>query len=109
MKKRTARLLAVASTMLAVATPGALANPVTAPPPPGGTSGPTIDSVGGAGAEAGSDLACSPGAWLGNGTITFAYQWLADGTPIASATTDNYVVQEGDLGASIVCRVTATD
>src|SRR3954453_7598122 len=107
MKKRTARLLAVASTMLAIAAPGALAPPVLAPPPPPpGTSSPVIGFVGVS--EVGADYTCTSGAWIGNNP-TFAYQWLRDGTPIGGATRDNYVTVPADVGTLITCRVTATD
>src|SRR3954447_12025766 len=107
MKKRTARLLAVASTMLAFVAPSALAAPVLAPPPPPpGTSNPVIGFVGVS--EEGADYTCSPGAWIGNNP-TFAYEWQRNGTPIAGATRDNYVVVAADVGQLIKCHVTATD
>src|SRR4051794_28808084 len=107
MKKRTARLLAVASTMLAFAAPGALANPVLAPPGAPTTS-PQMTSVG-AGPEVGSDLACTTGSWLGVGTVHYLYAWLRDGAPISGETRDNYVVQAADATHDLACRVAATD
>src|SRR4051812_29108088 len=106
MKKRTARLLAVASTMLAFAAPSALAAPVLAPSPPGGTSSPVIGFVGQS--EVGADYTCTSGAWIGNNP-TFAYEWRRDGTPIGGATRDNYVAVPADVGTLLTCRVTATD
>src|SRR4051794_18057262 len=105
MRKRTARLLAVASTMLAFAAPSAVAAPVLAPPGPPATS-PEINFVGVS--EEGADYTCSPGAWIGNNP-TFAYEWQRNGTPIAGATRDNYVVVAADVGQLIKCHVTATD
>src|SRR3954452_3745336 len=107
MKKRSARLLAAAFTTLAVAAPAALANPSLLPALPGDSTSPTINSVGAT--EVGADLACTTGAWIGNGPIAYAFRWSNNGTPIAGATTDNYVVQTADAGDSIVCSVTATD
>jgi hypothetical protein len=107
MTKRFARLLAAVSTILAIAVPAAVAAPVLAPPGAPTTS-PSIGSVG-SGPEDGADLTCTTGSWFGAGTITYAFQWLRNGTPITDATTDNYVVQAADVGQNIVCRVTATD
>src|SRR3954449_8928108 len=106
MKKRTARLLAVASTMLAFAAPSALAAPVLAPSAPPATSSPVIGFVGQS--EVGADYTCTSGAWIGNNP-TFAYEWRRDGTPIAGANRDNYVTVPADFGTLITCRVTATD
>src|SRR4051812_10888175 len=106
MKKRTARLLAVASTMLAFAAPSALAAPVLAPSAPPATSSPVIGFVGQS--EVGADYTCTSGAWIGNNP-TFAYEWRRDGTPIAGANRDNYVTVPADVGTLITCRVTATD
>src|SRR3954452_1564440 len=107
MKKRTARLLAVASMMLAFAAPSALAAPALAPPPPPpGTSSPQIGFVGVS--EVGADYTCTSGAWIGNNP-TFAYEWRRDGTPIGGATRDNYVAVPADVGTLLTCRVTATD
>src|SRR4051812_41709237 len=105
MKKRTARLLAVASTLLAFAAPSALAAPVLAPPGPPAAS-PDIGFVGVSGV--GADYTCSPGSWLGNNP-TFAYQWRRNGAPIGGATRDNYVAAPADVGQAITCFVTATD
>ena len=40
---------------------------------------------------------------------TFAYQWLADGADISSATDSSYFLAEADLGKVISLRVTFTD
>lgn len=57
--------------------------------------------------QPGSTLSCDPGTW--SGSPTFAFQWLRDGVPIAGATASSYAVAAGDVGATLVCRVTATD
>jgi len=54
-------------------------------------------------------LTCSPGNWVGNGTITYAYQWLRNGAVIAGATSATYMLANADDGAAVRCRVTATD
>src|SRR4051794_3639796 len=105
MKKRTVRLLAVASTMLVFAAPSALAAPVLAPPGAPVTS-PSIGFVGQS--EVGADYTCTSGAWIGNNP-TFAYEWRRDGTPIGGANRDNYVAVPADAGTLLTCRVTATD
>jgi hypothetical protein len=55
----------------------------------------------------GSTLSCSEGTWSGSPAPTLTYQWLRDGSPIASATASRYVVVEGDEGHTLSCEVTA--
>lgn len=40
--------------------------------------------------------------------VAFAYQWLVDGEPRAGATTEDFVIPNGDLGKRISVRVTAS-
>lgn len=56
----------------------------------------------------GSVLTCTPGVWSGAATISYAYQWRADGVDIPGATADFYTTEE-EAGTSITCRVTATN
>jgi hypothetical protein len=51
-------------------------------------------------------LSCSEGKWTGD-ALKFSYQWLRDGSAIAGARQTHYVVNTGDVGHRIVCRVTA--
>src|SRR5262249_58756925 len=44
----------------------------------------------------------------GPGTATLAYQWLRNGSPIASATSASYLVDPADAGTQLQCQVTAT-
>lgn len=60
-------------------------------------------------AEVGQALTCSTGSWTGTGVLTYAYQWLRDGAPIAGATSNTYTLLAADDLADISCRVTATD
>jgi hypothetical protein len=81
-----------------------------------------------AGAEKQQALSCSSGMWSGgpwtssspqlrsgveeleNGSgerIDVAYQWLANGQPIAKATTTKYLPEEGDIGKELQCQVKA--
>ncbi|MSY86276.1 MAG: hypothetical protein F2693_16385 [Actinobacteria bacterium] len=57
--------------------------------------------------EVGESLNVSNGTWDLD-ELTFAYQWLRDGEPIEGATAATYVVTEGDRGAELTARVTAT-
>jgi hypothetical protein len=59
---------------------------------------------------AGDTLKCSPSTWSGNGSPTFTYTWLRNGTPIAGATASTYTtVAPADQGAVIQCQVIATN
>ncbi|MDN4163284.1 nidogen-like domain-containing protein [Nocardioides abyssi] len=58
-------------------------------------------------AEPGGTLTVSSGTWSEPG-VTFAYQWLVDGTPVSGATGPSYVVRTGDAGKKVSVRVTAT-
>jgi hypothetical protein len=51
---------------------------------------------------------CTQGTWTGDGSFSYAYQWLRDGTTIAGATKSSYTVVTGDVGKQLSCRVTAT-
>ncbi len=56
--------------------------------------------------QAGSTLRASNGSWTPTPT-SFAYQWLADGTPIAGAVAATYTPIEGNVGRRISVTVTA--
>lgn len=60
----------------------------------------------------GTLLACAFGAWFSADSvapISFAYQWLRDGTPIAGATASTYELVELDEGTTITCDVVASN
>lgn len=59
----------------------------------------------------GETLTCSPpGTWTGFPAPTYAYQWYqAPSTSIMGANAFQYVVQAGDAGLDLFCRVTATN
>lgn len=93
-------------------TPG---TPVPSTPPPDGTwpytnapNNATQPVVSGS-QRPGSVLTCSPGTWSGAATLTYAYQWLRDNTPIPGQNTAQYLVQAGDAGQAISCQVTASN
>ena len=59
----------------------------------------------------GNTLTVSDGEWETeiNGVVTYGYQWLSDGVPIAGATDPKYTLRPGDIGHAISCSVVATD
>ncbi|TMK98113.1 MAG: hypothetical protein E6G34_10620 [Actinobacteria bacterium] len=57
----------------------------------------------------GEALSCSTGTWSGTAPISYAYQWLRDGSPIGGATQSIYAIVEADQGHSLACEVTASN
>lgn len=57
-------------------------------------------------AAVGGTLSCSNGTWSGAPT-SYARAWLRDGAVLAGRTSTTYVVEAGDAGHVISCRVTA--
>jgi lysophospholipase L1-like esterase len=80
------------STPTGVVPPGALS---TAAPTIGGTP------------QMGQVLTADPRVW-GPAPVALAYQWLRDGTAIASATTSSYAMVPADVGTHLSVRVTGT-
>jgi hypothetical protein len=72
---------------------------------PENLSAPTVSGQ----AALGAQLTCSEGAWSGSPAPTITYQWLRDGTPIASALAPAYTVVEADQGHVLSCNVAATN
>ncbi|MBZ9705398.1 hypothetical protein LB543_01470 [Mesorhizobium sp. ESP7-2] len=60
-------------------------------------------------ATQGQTLSCSAGTWSGGGSISYAYQWKADGTNISAATASTYLLTASEVGKVITCAVTATN
>ncbi|MFJ6679052.1 peptidoglycan DD-metalloendopeptidase family protein [Microbacterium sp. NPDC091382] len=81
----------VSRTSASVAVPRVLTVPSTVTISGTGTVGETLTAV--------------PGTW-GPGTVTFSYQWLRGGTPIAGATGRTYRPVAGDAGKTISVRIT---
>lgn len=73
--------------------------------PPANTTAPSIS---GSPAVARA-LSCAPGAWSSGAPISYAYQWLRDGTAIGGATSPSYTVAPADTGHALACEVTATN
>ena len=57
----------------------------------------------------GSTLSSTTGAWNGNPTPTYGYQWRRNAVNIPSATGSTYVLVSADSAAAITCVVTATN
>lgn len=69
----------------------------------------TVAPVASGGPSVGQTLSCAPGAWSGKIAPTYTYAWLRDGVAIPGATANTYVVQAGDQGNGLTCKVTATN
>jgi hypothetical protein len=54
-------------------------------------------------------LSCSTGSWSGSQPLTYSYQWIRNGSPIAGAVLANYAAGAGDAGHKLNCVVTATN
>ncbi|HEY2645039.1 MAG TPA: hypothetical protein VGI56_14905, partial [Galbitalea sp.] len=65
------------------------------------SAGATVTGTAAVGAKLSAHITTSPSA-------TYAYQWLANGTAIKSATSSTYVVAAGDLNKKISVKVTAS-
>lgn len=76
---------------------------VTVSEPLTATSAPTITGT----AKVGRVLSATPGAWSADG-LSFTYQWLRDGQPIAGATAATYRAVGVDHRARLSVRVTAS-
>jgi hypothetical protein len=57
----------------------------------------------------GQQLKCLRGLWNGQPPPAFSYQWLRDGTGIASAASNSYTIELADQGHGLSCKVTATN
>ena len=57
----------------------------------------------------GSTLSCTTGTWTGSPTITYTYQWQRNGSNIALATSNTYVLVQADVLNVIRCVVTGTN
>lgn len=80
-----------------------------APPPPLAAPVNTVAPVASGTPAVGETLSTTNGTWTGNPAPTFTYQWFVDSTIVPGATSSSYVVQAGDVGFNVFCRVTATN
>lgn len=58
-------------------------------------------------AAPGGTLSTTDGTWDPATGLTYSYQWLADGTPVAGATSSSIVVTESLVGKAVAAVVTA--
>lgn len=77
---------------------------VSPPVPPSNSIAPQISGN----TWSGQVLTCTTGTWTGSMPFTYAYQWLADGTPISGATNSTYTIAVG-VGVDVTCEVTASN
>jgi hypothetical protein len=85
-----------------------LANPIPPTPTefaPMNVVAPTILG----GNQQGDMLSVDVGQWSGDTPITYTQQWLREGVDIIGATNTTYIITSGDVGATLSCRVTATN
>ena len=81
----------------------AAVGPITAPvPAPVNVALPSVTIA----PAAGSVLSATTGTWT-NEISSYAYQWLANGTPIPAATDVNYTTKSADVGKVVGVNVTA--
>jgi hypothetical protein len=73
--------------------------------PPANTVAPKITGT----PKVGKTLTCTKGTWTGSAPITYKYQWLRNGSPIAGSTAATYVAKAADQSKMISCKVTATN
>lgn len=71
---------------------------------PANTVAPSISGI----QTAGQTLAVSNGAWS-QPVSSYAFQWKRNGTDIAGALAQTYLLQAADVGRAISCTVTATN
>lgn len=69
----------------------------------------TVAGVLSGGTNFGSTLTCTSGTWTGTATITFTYQFKANGVNIGSPGGNTYVTVFADAGKTITCVVIGTN
>lgn len=74
-----------------------------APVAPTATTPPAISGT----PQVGRVLTATSGSWSATG-LTYAYQWLRAGQPVAGATGSSYEVAPGDVGQALSVRVSAS-
>ena len=71
--------------------------------PPFATTPPQVNGT----AEPGKTLTCTPGAWTGEGTLTYSYDWLRNGESTGDQT-NSYTIVPSDAESQIACLVTVS-
>lgn len=72
---------------------------------PGNTVAPVASGV----TTQGSTLTTTNGTWTGSPAPTFSYRWNRNGSPIAGATAQTYVLAAADVGSTISSTVIGTN
>lgn len=67
----------------------------------------TVAPAVGGSTHVGATLTAAPGSWSVTG-LTYEYQWLRSGVPVAGATSASYALTSVDLGARLSVRVVAS-
>ncbi|MBO7735342.1 MAG: hypothetical protein J6S67_22440 [Methanobrevibacter sp.] len=80
-----------------------IVKPTSAGNPPVLTAAPAISGT----AQVGETLTCSNGTFTGDATITYTYQWFANGVAVQGATANTVTLVADDVGKIFMCRVTA--
>jgi hypothetical protein len=57
--------------------------------------------------KAGSIMTCNTGAWNGNGSPNFRFQWYVGTGSVANATNASYSISAGNAGSGLSCVVSA--
>lgn len=78
-------------------------NSINAGSPPVNTVAPTVSPSGTQ--STGTVITANVGTWDGTPTITYAYRWTRNGSPISGATASTYTIQLADDGTTIRCEV----
>ncbi len=75
---------------------------------PAGPSNTVAPAVTGT-ATVGQVLTATTGTWIGDATITYAYQWKRDAVSIGGETASTHTIVSADQGTTLTCVVTATN
>lgn len=78
-------------------------NPTTGGEAPVLTAAPVVSGT----EEVGETLTCTNGTFTGAETITYSYQWFANGVAVPEATESTYELKESDKNKIFMCRVMA--
>lgn len=78
-------------------------NPTTGGEAPVLTAAPVVSCT----KEVGETLTCTNGTFIGAETITYSYQWFANGVAVSGATANTYELKESDKNKIFMCRVMA--
>ena len=87
----------------------AFSRPVEIAPPEAPSGGATLENLThpGLAPVLADQLKCEASGW--SGKPSFTYQWLRNGTPIASATSATYTVAAADEGTALQCKVSGAN